>query len=219
MTIFEKVATPTLAVCAIAMTLMVARREFFPPETGRAAPKDINDWREYAAGNKYFGDRNAPVKIVEFSDYQCPFCAASAKTAKTVFARFPGKVFYVLRSTPNSVAHRHARDAALAAECAAIQGRFEQFHEFLFAHQDSIGLLDWREIATRTGVPKTEKFIACMKSPETAVWLTRDSLAADRLKVSGTPTLLVNNVLLPAGAQSADSLASAISKALEHSRR
>lgn len=218
MSIFEKTVTVILGFCALAMTAMVARREFWPPDT-RPRPQEIKDWRDYASGKKLMGSPNAPVTIVEFSDFQCPFCAVSSAAMKEVIARYRGKVSYVFRSAPNVQIHPHARNAALAAECAATQGRFEQLHGYLFDRQDSIGTTAWRDIALRTGVPRVEEFEACLKSPNAAAEVARDSIAAVRLGVRGTPTILVNNLLLPAGAYPADSLLKLISAEMEHSRR
>lgn len=81
------------------------------------------------------GPLDAPVTLVEYGDFECPHCKNAAGAVKMLVARFEGQVRLVFRNYPLEEIHPHALDAALAAECAAAQGRFWQMHDLLFDNQ------------------------------------------------------------------------------------
>lgn len=189
----DNASTLVIVLCAIVVTGLTVRRELAAPSRGATdAPTEIVDWHEYARGAMQIGDSNAVVTITEFSDFQCPYCKTFAQLLQRVRGEHPGKIRLVYRNFPIPALHPHARAAALAAECAADQGRFEAFHDLVFANQDSIGRMRWSHAALRAGVPDTVAFLGCLASPATVLRLTADSLAAARLGVGGTPAILVN---------------------------
>jgi protein-disulfide isomerase len=108
--------------------------------------------------------------------------------------------------------HPYARPAAIAAECAAAQGRFREYHDYLFQHQDSLGSLDWVRVAGTIPVRDTATFRRCLTGATAADQLRIDSSAAKRLNVTGTPTVMVNGWLL-VGTPTAAELETAIAKA------
>jgi protein-disulfide isomerase len=217
----ENVATTILALCAVAITLMVGRRELFPPpsQSPLADPTEVGEWKSYATGAKRLGSSPAPVTIVEWADFQCPYCAKMAASLGRLVASYPGQVHVVYRSYPITTLHPHAHAAALAAECAANQERFAQFHDFLYAHQDSIGLRPWAQVAARSGIPDTASFNRCLTAEETLTKVVDDSTAAVALKISGTPTLMVNNQLLAGGMPEDKVLEDLITNELKRARR
>ncbi len=189
----DRALTVLLAGCALAVTGMVARREFFPASiTAAPAPTHVKNWRTYAVGAKRIGPQSAPVTIVEFSDFQCPFCSQFAAMVDSVLARRPADVGLVFRSFPIEQLHPHARSAAIAAECAATFDRFAEYHEFLFSHQDSIGKIPWQDVAVRSGIADTVAFNDCLDSSDAASRLETDIQAARDLDVTGTPTVMIN---------------------------
>lgn len=99
--------------------------------------------------------------------------------------------------------------AAIASECAAVQGRFEAFHDLLYAEQTSIGLVRYTEFAARAGVVDTVAFGRCLSDPAIRTRLDEDRAAADRLGVRGTPTVLVNSQRF-AGGRPADWIANLV---------
>lgn len=101
-------------------------------------------------------------------------------------------VRFVFRHLPITWSHPHAVSAALAAECAAVQGRFRAFHDTLFVHQAQLPTRIWTQYAVAAGVRDTGTFAACMKAPATATRLTRDSVTASVEEAAGTPTVYVN---------------------------
>lgn len=158
------------------------------------------------------GPLDAPVTIVEFSDFQCPFCAKPVKRLDSLRAAYPTQVSIVYRHFPLPE-HRYAIAAIRASECAANQGRFEAFHNVVFATQDSIGSAPWSYFARAAGVPDTALFAKCTKSDDPIAALALDAVAAKQLGVRATPTLLINQTEL-LGAQPLDTLIAYTTRAL-----
>lgn len=211
---FLNVTMGILVLCALLITALVVRRELFQgtrevPATSTAL---VADWREYAASGHRMGPADAPVTVVMFSDFQCPFCAVAAERLRTLRQAYPGEVSLVYRHFPLRN-HPHALAAARASECAAAQGRFAAYHDALFARQDSIGVISWDRFAAIAGVEDPEAFGRCAASSSGLAALERDTLAARQLQVTGTPTLLVNEVQLQ-GVQPLDTLVAHIERAL-----
>jgi len=191
-------ATGVLVACAVVITGLAVRREL-----GSAAPaptpytvqmRSVPNWRSYAEGQR-IGPADARVKIVEFSDFQCPYCRTMSGRLRAIQEAHPGKVALLYRHFPLSY-HPHARPAAHASVCAEAQGRFADFHDLLFARQDSLGSVAWSRIAADAGVADLPEFERCLTSESTHARVESDVQAAARLGISGTPTLLVNGVLI-----------------------
>jgi protein-disulfide isomerase len=176
----------------------------------------VANWREYAEGGHRTGPADAPVSIVVFSDFQCPACRKLAEHLKVVRAEFPG-VAIVHRHSPLDI-HPFAVDAARASDCAAQQGRFGPFHDALFAEQSSIGMTPWSSFARDAGVPDLPAFERCLASSDHSGPLGRDTLDARKLKVSGTPTYLVNG-LQYVGTPPLDTLRAYIQRAEQSARQ
>lgn len=187
-------AVGVLTLCALVVTGLVVRREL-ASEPARVAeqPEVVPEWRAFAAGGHRMGPADAPVTIVEFSDFQCPFCRVLADRLRTIRERYPEQVAMVYRHYPLQI-HPFALPAVRASECAAAQGRFAAFHDALFARQDSLGIVPWTRFATAAEVPDTAAFRRCADESGAIPALARDTLAGSRLNVTGTPTLLINNV-------------------------
>jgi protein-disulfide isomerase len=179
-----------LVVCALLVTGLVVRREFFGASPA-AAGETVADWSSYAAQGQRAGPADAPVTVVVFSDFQCPACASLAERMKEVRARHPGQVAMVFRHFPLPN-HAAAVPAARASECAAAQGRFEALHDLFFAQQDSLGTKPWARFAREAGVADLAAFGRCMQGRDADAAVRRDSEAGMRLGLSATPTLLIN---------------------------
>jgi protein-disulfide isomerase len=190
---FLNAAMAVLVVCAIVVTGLVVRREFFTPASVAAPPPVtiVQNWQEYAQAGHRMGPASAPISVVVFSDFQCPYCAMAVSGFRELRARHPNDVAVVFRHYPLP-SHPYAVPAAGASECAAEQGRFEAFHDAAFAAQDSLGLIPWLRLAARAGVADTAAFKTCANRTHPPEALARDASAAARLGVSGTPTILVN---------------------------
>lgn len=121
----------TLVVAIVAVSLRV-HETFFGRRTGELSkPQIIKNWRGYASVGEKMGTPSAPVTIVEFSDFQCPFCRELARELRVSDSTRPGAFNVVYRYFPLKN-HEHAGEAALAAHCAGEQGTFGTMHDALF---------------------------------------------------------------------------------------
>jgi protein-disulfide isomerase len=164
------------------------------------------------ANNPAKGPVGAPVTVVEFSDFQCPFCARVTPTLKKIEEAYPGKVRIVFRDLPLLSIHKNAGVAAEAAHCANDQGKFWEMHDRLFANQGKLSAPELKEHAVAVGL-QAESFNQCLDSGKyTAEW-RKDSEEATRLGLSGTPAFFINGRLLT-GAQPFESFAAVIDEEL-----
>lgn len=213
-------STGALVLCALVVAGLLVRREFFPPEPPPLGPvfEELEDWRSYATAGNRMGPETAEVVLVEFSDFQCPWCARYARTLAEARQRYPDQFAVLYRHWPISGIHPFADSAAVASECAADQARFGEMHDALFAGRDSIGKLPWRDFARRAEVADLEAFDECLQTGHVRARIRRDSAAGTRLKVHGTPTSIINGVRV-SGSLPLTVLDSLIRNALEDSRR
>jgi len=141
------------------------------------------------------GPADAAVVIVEFSDYQCPFCKRAEPTIDAVLAKYPTQVRVVYRHLPLDGLHPRARPAAIASVCAEQQGKFWEYHGKLFENQQALNDEDLDKHATELGLDQAA-FKACQQNPETAQRVQRDSDAARAVGITGTPAFLINGILI-----------------------
>lgn len=208
------VASAVMVVCALVVTALVVRRELIiSPDPVPAAEVEVSDWTEIAATGAVIGPEDAPIRIVEFSDFQCPFCARFRENLAELQRRHPDRVAVVYRHYPLVSIHPHAFAASMASECAARQGRFETYHDLLFADQENIGVRPWREFAEQAGVPHLARFERCVSSGETGARVREDVEAADRIGVDQTPAVLIDG-RMTFGAASVEELEGRIGEAL-----
>lgn len=147
------------------------------------------------------GPANAPVTIIEFSDYQCPFCARVEPTVKQILETYKGKVRFVYRDFPLSF-HQNAQKAAEATECADEQSKFWEYHDLLFEKQSewsSSGVAKLKEYASSLGL-NTGQFEKCLDSGKYSAEVKKDFEDGQNAGVSGTPAFFVNGVAI-VGAQ------------------
>jgi protein-disulfide isomerase len=153
---------------------------------------------EVAATGPSKGPAGAPVTIVEFSDYQCPFCSKAEGTVKELLDAYPGKIRLVYRDFPLPM-HPDAPKAAEAALCAEDQGKYWPMHDRLFANQEKLSVPDLKGAAKELGLD-TAKFDKCLDSGEKAKAIEANRKAGDEAGVSGTPAFFINGRLI-SGAQ------------------
>ena len=149
----------------------------------------------------YEGDENAPVTVVVFDDFQCPFCKKFFdETLPKLKEDYidTGKVKYVFRHFPLSF-HQNAQKAAEAAECAGEQGKFWEMHDMLYSHQDALSVDDLKNYASQLGLD-TEQFNQCLDSGKYKDKVQNDFNMGVQVGVSGTPTFFINGEKL-VGAQ------------------
>jgi protein-disulfide isomerase len=158
------------------------------------------------------GPSDAALTVVEFSDFQCPYCRKLADALKAA-ADQHGNVRIVFRHYPMDAScnravegkfHEFACGAAKAALCAEAQGRFWAMHDVMFENQRALSPAELTEHARTAGLD-TAAFARCLEAPETAARLERDLARAESLKLKGTPSWFVNG-LAYVGARSVDEL-------------
>jgi protein-disulfide isomerase len=161
-----------------------------------SGPVDVSE-----ADNPSIGDADAPVTIIEFSDFECPFCG------RYVTQTYPqikkdyvdtGKVRIVFRDYPLPF-HSNAQKAAEAAECADDQGKFWDMHAKLFSNQQALDVASLKKYAGELALDQTE-FDECLDSGKHAAEVQQDLADGSAAGVSGTPSFFVNGMLL-VGAQ------------------
>ena len=153
-----------------------------------------------AGGGHVRGAADAPVTLLEFGDYQCPTCGLYHPITNELLARFNGKLKLEFHHFPLITAHPNAMNAALAAEAAAEQGKFWEMHDMLFKNQNV-----WApnrgaptlfvQYALQIGID-SNKFMQAMRSPDTQARVLDDVRRGNDV-VKGTPTFLINGVLVP----------------------
>lgn len=132
----------------------------------------------------------APVTVVEFSDFECPYCGQAHPILKRLLREHEGQVRLVFKHYPLS-AHNNAINAARAAVAAQNQGKFWEMHDLMFENQDALTEEDLESYAERLGLD-VERFRADMRSEETQRRVESDRAQGRELGVSGTPTIFVN---------------------------
>lgn len=197
----SELATLMLAGCAVVITGLVLRRELSPP-AARDTPqvREVEGWHEVASSGSVMGTDEALVRIVEFSDFQCPYCAQVQPELRQLRARHSGRVAIVYRHFPLVAIHPYARGAALAAECAGAQRKFEAYHDVLYGQQDSIGIKSWEDFAAAVQVPDLAEFRACVQEERFRDRVEDDVAAGRAVGVTGTPTFIVNGQMVSGAA-------------------
>ena len=186
-----------LALCAVTLTTVVVRRELAPrnptpQRIGSPRATRVADWKRYSNLRGSQGTELARVTIVDFSDYQCPYCRIAADSLRALRQRYPDDVRIIYRHYPLQSIHPRALEMAVAAECARIQGSFEQFHDLLFRLQGSLPTASLLELAQQARIPSPERLVQCVRSGEGLAFVLEDVAAGDSLGVVGTPTILLN---------------------------
>jgi protein-disulfide isomerase len=136
------------------------------------------------------GPANAPVTIVEFSDFQCPYCKLSVPMIKEILAKYPGKVKVVYRDYPGPN-HPHAQQAAEAAQCAGDQGKFWEYHDSLFDRQAPGTGWNFTQLAKEIGLNQ-DAFATCLNTGHYREEVAKDLHDGLKLGVTSTPTFFIN---------------------------
>jgi Na+/H+ antiporter NhaA len=162
------------------------------------------------------GPDEAPVTLVEYGDYECPYCGRAEGTVRELVRDFKQDLRYVFRHLPLIDVHPHAELAAEAAEAADSQGRFWEMHDLLFADQSALEPADLRARAAELGLD-VERFWDEVRTRAYARRVTEDVRSADESGVAGTPTFFING-LRHQGSYDVDTLSAAIRLALHRSK-
>jgi protein-disulfide isomerase len=144
-----------------------------------------------SASDHAAGPEGAPVTLVEYGDYECPYCGMAYPIVKRAQQKLGSQLRFVFRNFPLAESHPHARLAAQAAEAAAAQGRFWEMHDMLFEHQDALEAKDLVSYAKSLGLD-TAQFARDLEAGTYAKRVRDDFRSGVRSGVNGTPTFFVN---------------------------
>jgi protein-disulfide isomerase len=145
--------------------------------------------------SRLLGDPKAPVTIVEFSDFECPFCTRVQPTLKELLAKYQGRVRLSYRDFPLREMHPKAQSAAEASRCAGEQGKFWEYHDALFADRTKLDPAGLAENAKKLGLD-AKQFEACLSGGKFKDKVEADIQEGSRAGVSGTPAFFINGVFL-----------------------
>jgi protein-disulfide isomerase len=146
----------------------------------------VNEERDHIQGSA-----DAPVTLLEYGDYECPYCGAAYPIVKEVQTRMGNRLRFVFRNFPITTSHPHAERAAEAAEAAAAQGRFWEMHDYLYEHQQHPEDRDLRAYAEELGLD-FERFARELAEHSHAARVRDDFMSGVRSGVIGTPTFYIN---------------------------
>ena len=153
---------------------------------------------EYVDDDPYLGNKNAPVTIVEFSDFQCPYCSRfRTQTFDQIKEQYidTGKVRFVYRDFPLTSIHPMAQKSAEASECADEQGKFWEYHDNIFENQASLSIDNLKKWAKDLSLNEN-KFNSCLDSGKYADEVKKDMNNGASVGVRGTPYFMVGNTVL-----------------------
>jgi len=197
--LLDRVATPVLIICCVAITTLSLKQYFFPPAPptpqipvqatkGRPLP----DSARIGLGNLRIGPKDAPLQITEFADFECPFCSVAARQMHELQAKYPATITITFRHFLIG-GHAHAPLAAAAAECAADQGAFEKYHSLLFENYRQLTQKKIRALAKTAGVTNMGAFDDCVASNRHEDRIHADTVAGRMAGVGGTPSWVVGD--------------------------
>lgn len=186
----------TLSALALAGTLVTMEVSGRRGPVGQTREPDLYlqpEWEELLQSGRAIGPPDAPVQIVVFVDFECPACRTYHVRLKAVAKEFEGRVAMTLVHFPLNQ-HRHAYEAARAAECMNAQGRFAEFVDAAFAEQEQFGSKPWAAFAADAGVRQPGDFAECMSSVEAPMMVDKGLELGKRIGVRGTPVILINGL-------------------------
>lgn len=196
----DRVLSIFLTVAAVVIAGVLVRREFFARDSGplqiSTEPEFTSNWKSLLSQGHLIGRSDALMHIVEFSDLECPFCARFHVSFNFLREKYGDDVALTFIHYPLSY-HKFAMPAARASECASKQDRFAQFIDLVFRHQDSLGQIEWAAYAERAGVPDAGAFARCLEDTTSLPRITAGLQLAEKLRIQGTPTVLVNGWKYP----------------------
>lgn len=166
-----------------------------------------------AEGAPYKGPQDAPITIVEFSDFQCAYCKRVLPVLSQVMERYQGQVKLAFRDFPIASIHPHAQKASEAAHCAGDQGKFWEYHDMLFEKQDAIPQAKFADYAQALGLD-VAAFQHCLDGRKYQEKVERNHADGVKAGVSGTPAFFINGRIL-SGAQPLEAFKAIIDEELD----
>lgn len=186
-----------LTIAAVLVFRTFQERGAQPPQRQDVAAVHFPAWREAMAfGRRLGGETGAPVVVIEFSDLECPACRVFQSTLESILSRRPRDVqaFYMAYPLP---IHRFAMPAARAVECVDSDSLAASLIARFYMKQDSLGIKTWGSFAAEAGVPDTSHVASCALGRNEYARIDSGKAIGQRLRIPGTPSVLINGWLLP----------------------
>lgn len=185
-------AVDGLLVAAVLGVITYVTRQHVPAGTLRLSRAD---WRALTTDGAEIGSRNGKVVVVEFVDYQCPVCAKVEPLMARLDQQYPNRIRRVVRHLPLESIHPQAMLSAKALECAREQGATQKMHALLFSTQSILKSIKFDTLGSTVGVSNPNAFSNCMQGVSHPR-IQKDMDLASSLGVSGTPTVIIDGLLL-----------------------
>jgi protein-disulfide isomerase len=191
-----------LIICGFAVIylgLLVYKTVFILDSQNQVKYQNLNSFKQISVNIRdfleksnapYLGDKAAKIVIVEFGDFQCPFCKTEAPIIRQLAAQNKD-VKIIFRNFPNPVNHPQALAAALAAQCAFEQNKFWEYYDLLYANQDDLGDSNLQQLAAQLGL-NTDQFNQCLTSSKYFSAIQTDMQDGLTLNITATPTFYIN---------------------------
>lgn len=156
---------------------------------------NISNFPKITSKNPSLGEKGAEIQIIEFGDFQCPYCQSLSTLFRQLYFEYQGKVRLVWKDFPLTTIHDQSLKAALAARCAQEQGKFWEMHDKLFENQKNLGEELYLSLAKEIGLEEN-KFSNCLISDKTLDLIAEDLQEGVRLGVEGTPHFYINQYVI-----------------------
>jgi protein-disulfide isomerase len=160
-----------------------------PAAAPRPAPPGFKEQVVNIGPSPTKGEDDAPVTLIEYSDYQCPFCARHYREVMPILQKDyidTGKLRFIMRENPIPSLHRNAMNASIAALCAGEQDRYWDMHNMLFENQKELDVANLKNFASTLGLD-TAEFNSCLDDKETQKQIQQDLASSAKLGMRGTP--------------------------------
>ncbi|MBD2230979.1 DsbA family protein [Phormidium tenue] len=191
---------------AVPMLIFLPRRNQASPPPNPEAHQAIvtevitsSDRASLLGSSPTKGNPNAPIVLFKFSDFECPYCAVAAGNMKEFVGQHEDEILYVYKHFPLTQIHPEAMPSAKAAWAAGQQGQFWLYHDGLFVNQNRLGEDLYVELAEAMQLDM-EQFNRDRTSAEATAAIEQDLALAEQLQLQGTPSFIMNDLLIPGGA-------------------
>lgn len=190
----ENIFSGILVVCALIVTILLLQKEFSGNNTDLNI-SIVDNWKELIPEYEKTNGNYSKVYLIEFFDYECPYCSILDATLDTIKSKYGNKIKIIRYHFPLNI-HPLAYKAAIAAECANTQEMFDTLHKELMENQYRLNSINFTDIAMLIGIKDIEKFQRCVNEEETADVISHNVKLAKKFRVNGTPTLIINNKMI-----------------------
>lgn len=211
----SNIFTAFLIVGAIFISSLVIYQNFFFERSKlKIVDREVIGWRGIELKGQRKGNVDAPIQIVEFFNYECPYCKEVEPIIQKIYQEFPDKISIVFEHFPldtNSIAF----DAGIVAECAGNQGKFSKMHNLLFSNQEQLDSISFDSLAATARVDNIIEFSKCRNEQITYNVVKSGISLANNLEIGGVPTFLINGKVVP-GVVSKESLTDLIETLLSN---